>query len=72
MAVEYSQEQLDSHFKELTKYEVQFLNENDGQKNEHGAYCYQSQNGNHLIALEMFLASYKQWLLNNNIVQLID
>jgi hypothetical protein len=64
--------QLDAHFKELTKYEVQFLNEEGGEINEHGAYFYQSQNGNHLIALDMFLASYKQWLIDNNIIQLID
>lgn len=63
-------QKIDNMFSELTKYEVQFLNEDgNGEKNEYGAYCYQSQNGNHLIALDMFLRSYRDWLVENNIVK---
>jgi len=72
IVVTTKKEQLDGFFKDFTKYEVQFLNEEGGEKNEHGAYCYQSQNGNHLISLDMFLASYKQWLIDNNIVKLCE
>lgn len=60
-------------FKELTKHEVSFLEqEHNGEKNEHGAYCYVSQNGNHHIALDMFLRSYRDWLVENNIVKEIE
>ena len=59
---------LDMHFKELTKHEVAFLEgEGMGEKNEHGAYIYKSQN--HSIRLDLYLHGYKQYLIDNNIVK---
>jgi hypothetical protein len=63
-------EQADAIFKELTKNEVAFLeDEGDGVKNEHGAYCYQSMDGSHLIALDYYLMHYKKWLIEKGIVK---
>lgn len=54
----------------LLKNEWSFLDgEGQGQKNLAGAYCYQSQDGNHLIALDFFLMHYKKWLIENKIVK---
>ncbi len=65
--------QLSAHFKEWTKNEIKFLDgEANGERNEHGAFCYQSQSGNHLIALDLFLASYRMWLIDNKIVKEIE
>lgn len=57
--------------KDMIKNEVAFLKseEGDGVANEHGVYLYTSQNGNHIISLDYFLCSYKNWLIENKIVK---
>ncbi len=57
-------------FGELLKNEIAFLKgEGQGQRNPAGAYCYMSQDGNHLIALDFYLMHYKKWLIENKIVK---
>ena len=67
--MEKTKEELDSIFKELLKHETEFCEENEYQKNEHGSYIYVSSNGNSSIRLDMVLNSYKQWLIETNIVK---
>jgi hypothetical protein len=61
----------EEQLKEMTKNEVAFLKseEGDGETNEHGVYLYTSANGRHMISLEYFLCSYKNWLIDNGIVK---
>lgn len=55
----------------MTKHERAFLmsEEGSGEANEHGVYVYTSANGNHLISLDFFLCSYKDWLIDHRIVK---
>jgi hypothetical protein len=63
-------EERNAAFKEATKHEVAFLEgEGQGHKNANGAYCYQSNDGNDLIALDFYLMHYKQWLIENKILR---
>jgi hypothetical protein len=58
------------HFEEITKNEVKFLkSQGHGHMNEHGAWAYMSNDGNHLIALDLYLMHYKEWLIENEIVK---
>jgi hypothetical protein len=61
----------EEQLKEMTKNEIAFLQseEGDGECNEHGVYLYTSGNGNHIVSLEFYLCSYKNWLIENNIVK---
>lgn len=61
----------EEQLKELTKNEVAFLEseEGEGEMNEFGVYSYTSANGNHIISLEYFLCSYKNWLIENGILK---
>jgi hypothetical protein len=60
---------IDAHFAELTKNEVSYLKEMGISPNEHGAYAFSSADGSQMIALDMFMASYKSWLIENKIVR---
>lgn len=55
----------------MTKHEREFLEseEGDGVKNEYGVYVYKSHDERHIISLDYYLASYKSWLIENNIVK---
>lgn len=61
----------EEQLREMTNNEVAFLmsEEGGGETNEHGVYSYTSANGNHIISLDFFLWSYKQWLIDNKIVK---
>jgi len=67
--MEKTKEELDEIFKKLLKNETEFCEENEYEKNEHGAYIYVSTNGDSSIRLDMILHSYKEWLIDNNIVK---
>jgi len=62
-------QELDALFKELTKHEVKFLEENDAEKNESGVFLYISSNGFSRISLDLFLRSYREWLVDHKIVK---
>lgn len=62
-------ERLDKAFAGLTKDESAFLKEHEIEPNEHGAYVFISEDGNVRIALDLFLSSYRSWLLENKIVK---
>lgn len=61
--------ELDAHFKELTKHEVAFCEEMKYQKNDYGAYIFATSDGNNSINLPLTLQHFKQWLIENNIVK---
>jgi microcystin degradation protein MlrC len=54
--------------KEIVQQEVEYLQQDGAILNEHGAYCYQSADGNHLINLDAYLNSYKEWLIEKGYV----
>jgi hypothetical protein len=60
-------QRLDQAFAEITKTEKEFLKEYGIEPNEHGAYVFISQDGNNRIALDLFLSSYRTWLIENDI-----
>lgn len=62
---------IEEQLEKITKNEVTFLKseEGGGEVNEHGVYLYTSANENHIISLEYFLCSYKNWLIDNGIVK---
>lgn len=62
-------QKLDAQFAELTKDEVAFLKEMCIPTNEHGAYVFISSDETTTISLDLFLASYKSWLIENNKVR---
>jgi len=62
-------QKVDAAFAELTKHELAFLKEEGIEPNEHGAYVFISQNGNCRIALDLFLSSYKNYLVEHRIVK---
>lgn len=53
---------------EAEKVAIEYLRENEFEKNEHGVYIYQNTRGNHIINLASILADYQQWLIDNKIV----
>lgn len=55
--------------KQSSKNEFQFLKENGCLLNPYEVYLYKSDNGNHRLILDMFLVSYKEWLIENKIVK---
>jgi hypothetical protein len=59
----------DAMFAELTKHERQFLEEQGVTPNEHGAYAFSNQDKSCHVALDLFLASYLNWLIENDIVK---
>jgi hypothetical protein len=63
---------LNAFFEERYKHEVEFLKANDAEANEYGAFIYKSTNGNSSIALDSFLRSYRDWLIDNGIVKSND
>lgn len=54
---------------ELIKNELDFCEEIECEKNEHGQFIYKSENGVSSLNLPFILEEYKQWLLDNNIVK---
>lgn len=54
---------------ELIKSELQFCEEIECEKNEHGQFIYESSNGNHSMNLPYILQDYKQWLIDNKILK---
>ncbi len=60
---------MDEKLKSLTVNEVKYLEENECEKNEHGAYLFVSANGHESISLNFFLLEYKNWLIENKIVK---
>lgn len=62
-------QKIDATLKELTKHEVKFLEEQGADQNEHGVFLYISENGNSRISLDLFLTSYKEWLIEHKIVK---
>jgi hypothetical protein len=53
----------------MTEHERDFLKSEGIEPNEHGAYVFENQDSNVLIALDMFLYSYRNWLIENRIVK---
>ena len=53
---------------ELIKKEIEFCNEIDCEKNEHGQFIYKSTNGVSSFNLPYILQEYKQWLIDNKVV----
>lgn len=62
-----TKEEMDKFFKEHTATEVRFLKEHDIEPNKHGAYNFTSSDGHTHIALDLFLSSYRTWLIENDI-----
>lgn len=60
---------LDAAFTELTKHEIAFLKEEGIEPNEHGAFVFTSEDGNCRIALDLFLTSFKNYLIEHKIVK---
>jgi hypothetical protein len=54
------------------KNERLFLEENDSLKNANGAYLYKSESGNDILLLDYYLKDYKDWLIENGIVKLVE
>lgn len=52
----------------LVKQEVEFLKEKDAIDNVQSGYFYQSKCGNHLLKLDYYLLSYKEWLIEKGYV----
>ncbi len=67
-----TREELDAHFKELTKHEEKFCEEMGYNINQYGAYIYASTDGDSSINLPLTLQHYKEWLIENNIVKEIS
>lgn len=65
-------QKLNDFFDERYKHEVAFLKENESEVNEHGVFIYQSSNSFHSIRLDAFLRSYRDWLIEHNIVKPIE
>ena len=38
-------------------------------KNKTGVYAYQSKDGNHMMRLDDYLSSYKEWLIENKFIK---
>lgn len=55
--------------RELVKQEVEYLTQERAILNEHGVYYYQSKCGNHIISLDSYLNSYKEWLIEKGYVR---
>lgn len=62
-----TKEEMDKIFQEQTAIEVRFLNDQGIEPNKHGAYPFVSSDGNVLVALDLFLHSYRTWLIENDI-----
>jgi hypothetical protein len=62
-------EKLDAKFEEMTKHERNFISIEGIEPNTHGAYLFKTEDGNVSIALDLFLLSYKNWLIENKIVK---
>lgn len=54
---------------ELVKNEIEFCNEIDCKKNEHGQFIYESKNGKSTMNLPYALQEYKQWLIDKRLVK---
>jgi len=65
-------EKLDAFFKERTKHELAFLKENEAEANEYDVYLYTSANTHHSIRLDLFLRSYRDYLIEHNIVRQVE
>ncbi len=50
------------------KNERQFLEEMDAVKTENGNYIYISQDGNDMMKLDVYLQTYKEWLIDNKLI----
>ena len=67
--MEKTKEEMNKIFEELIKNEVEFCEELGCEMNEHGAYIYESTNGNSSLNLPMVLQHYKEWLIENKLVR---
>ena len=54
---------------ELVKNEIEFCNEIDCEKNEHGQFIYESKNGKSTMNLPYVLQEYKQWLIDKRLIK---
>lgn len=54
---------------ELVKNEIEFCNEIDCKKNEHGQFIYESKNGKSAMNLPYVLQEYKQWLVDKGLIK---
>jgi hypothetical protein len=61
-------EKLDAFNEEYTKNEVKFLEENGAETNEHGVYIYESKSGNHSVNMAYYLRHYRDFLIDNKIL----
>lgn len=53
---------------ETVQNELDFCEENDFEKNDHGLFIYKSMNGISSINLPYILADYKEWLIENELI----
>jgi hypothetical protein len=53
---------------ELVKDEIRFCEEEECVKNDRGAYFYKSGDGVHMFNLPHFLKMYREWLVNEGLV----
>ena len=60
---------LDAYRAERLKHETAYLEENDAEKNEHGAYIYISSNTYHSIRLDSMLRDYREYLIRKGVVK---
>ena len=63
-----TKEQIAYKMDDLHRHEVKFLESDGYEKNEHGAYIYESSNKNHSLRLDGVLRAYKEWLIEKGIV----
>ena len=61
-------EKLDALRKELVKEAVEFLQEDGAILSPNGVYHYQSACGRHILSLDSYLASFKEFLIEKGYV----
>jgi hypothetical protein len=54
---------------QMTKHEKDFLTSEGVEPNKHGAYVFENEDSSVHIALDVFLYSYRNWLIENKIVK---
>lgn len=56
--------------KDFTKHEHKFLSEElEAQQNENGLFIYHSSDGESMLNLELTLRHYRDWLIENKIME---
>lgn len=72
MSNEETNATIDAAFEKQTASERKFCEEMEFTKNKYGVYLYESQKGGHSsFNLVAILEKYKEWLIENNILQKI-